>query len=654
VKTGRFWESVSQKTTFLFLAVAILSVFTLIWMGMRLIQQDRVLETRQLEDNREAAADRLIVALDQLLSIEERKLAETQTDNFLPHSDDYLIVSMDFEEILAFPEKALLYYPFIPPPPEQTPQLFKDAENAEFRDMDYDRAIAILRPLQRSTDRLTQANAKLRLARNQRKAGRLEDALLTYQDLVDFAGIPAVLISGIPIDLIARRARCALFEELDDHDRLHNEAKRLNDELAGRRWRLDRATYLITRSQVERWLQGEFQTDQESKALAEAVTWLWENLATRSRADSKQDDQGRTILILHEQAITVLWRRVQNRLKAIIAGPVYQKNTWFDTLFSSADFSAVNVSLNDSRGELVYGDMHSPEIPFTSRAGLVSGLPWDIHVISADLEADLSQFAQRRRIMAGGLGILALLVIAVSYLIARAVSRELAAARLQADFVSAVSHEFRTPLTSMRQFTEMLSDNESLSDAKRKTYYDAQARATSRLSRLVESLLDFGRMEAGARPYRLEPVDIGMLARDVVHEYQQELGSSSSRIGCDAPKKGPMVMADRDALAQALWNLVDNAVKYSPDGQDVQVDVTFGQRISIKVRDKGIGIPSAEISRIRGKFVRGSNTRDQDVKGTGIGLAVVDHILSAHHGELRIESEPGQGSTFEILLPKKE
>ena len=158
---------------------------------------------------------------------------------------------------------------------------------------------------------------------------------------------------------------------------------------------------------------------------------------------------------------------------------------------------------------------------------------------------------------------LAVLVIAGSYLIARGVSRELAVARLQSDFVSAVSHEFRTPLTSLHQFTEILVEDDDLPAAERRSFYEALARATRRLTRLVESLLDFGRMEAGARPYRLEPLDAAPFAAAVAAEFWQEVSAQGFLIECHTPAGAVPVRADKDALAQALWNLLDNAVKYS-------------------------------------------------------------------------------------------
>jgi len=144
VKTRKFWGLITQKTTVLFIAAAVISVFALIWMGLRLMQQDRALEAQQIEEKREAAADRFVAALEQILSSEERKLSDSQASDFSTVPEDFFLVSIDSEGIRVQTEKTLLFYPVIPSGHEAPSPLFTEAERAEFQDNNYTRAIALL------------------------------------------------------------------------------------------------------------------------------------------------------------------------------------------------------------------------------------------------------------------------------------------------------------------------------------------------------------------------------------------------------------------------------------------------------------------------------------------------------------------------------
>ena len=632
----------------LFLVVAVTSVAALIWMGMRLVQQDRSLELQRLEEQRETAADRIIIAMEKVLAEEERQLDNTPLDRSNPAAEDFFLIIIRSGEFRALPENSLLYYPESASGREASSSLFAAAERAEFLEKDYGRAIIALRSLTTATDPALRAGAQLRLARNLRKAGQSNAALDIYRELAR-ASEHGVSISGVPADLVARRASCVLLEELGIWEKLRQEAKNLLDGLIGRQWRLDRASYLYYRSQVAQWLDSVLPDDSEQRALADAVIWLWQNRLNLGSIDRRSS--GRRSLSIHDKSVVVLWRLSNNRLEALVVGPGYQQSHWFEPLFGSTDFKSIHINMSDSSGTLVYGSEPTDNISVTRRPGSTTGLPWDINLFNAEMKTDMNEFAQRRRFIIAGLAMLSLFVIAASYLIGRAVTRELAAAQLQSDFVSAVSHEFRTPLTSMRQFTEMLVEDENIPEGKRRTYYQAQERATRRLSRLVESLLDFGRMEAGARPYRLERLDIGRMVRRVVEEFKLETDSNNLVMDCDIPDKGTKVNADREALAQALWNLLDNAVKYSGENPVVLVEVRVGNQVTIYVRDQGPGIPRSEKNRIFRKFTRGSSAEKLGIKGTGIGLAMVKHIVDAHGGKVLVDSVPGNGSAFTILLP---
>jgi signal transduction histidine kinase len=632
------------KTVALFVAVAAVSVTALVWMGGRLLTQERALEAQRLQERRDAAADRAVAALGQLLLADERRLASPSVINLVA-GDDLLVVVASPAALRVLPANAVPFYSVAPTARDAPTGLFSSAERLEFVERDHAAAIARLRPLALSGNPGVRAGAEIRLARNLRKAGHPDEALEVLSRLTRGTGT----VSGVPAGLVARSARCLLLEELGRGDQLRQEARELQDGLGSGRWTLDRDTYLHYVGQTSRWLGQETPAADGRLALAEGVCWVWATL--RAATGLPVESMGRRSLRFNGTAVTILWRASSDHVTALLAGPRYQQRRWFNPVFTASDFSGFRISVGVRGNDPIYGAPPAADLPITVRSAAVTALPWDISVTTADGGGALDSFAQRRRFLVFGLALVVLFVIAASYFAGRALSREFAAATLQSDFVSAVSHEFRTPLTSMTQFTEMLVEDETLPPDERRACYGAQQRATRRLARLVESLLDFGRMEAGARPYRREPLDAGQVAETVVQEFRQEGGSSGFAIECAVPQRPVPIDGDREALAQALWNLLDNAVKYSGDSRSVRVEVGAADPVTIRVSDRGLGITPAERRRIFKKFARGSNVVAAGIKGTGIGLAMVRHIVDAHGGKVTVESRPGEGSTFTIELP---
>jgi len=343
----------------------------------------------------------------------------------------------------------------------------------------------------------------------------------------------------------------------------------------------------------------------------------------------------------------VSWGREGGAWKARLTGPATWRKLWTD--LERATNTVLRVS--DTEGHLVHGG--GPTRGQTAyRAAQVTGLPWSVSATEAADAAPSQSWTARRRLLVAGLLVFALLVGAGSLLIARAMGREFAVSRLQSDFVSAVSHEFRTPLTSIRQLAEMLARGRMESEPHKQRAYELMLTESDRLRRLVEALLDFGRMQSGAYTFRSDRLEAAEWTRTVAAEFQETVRNRGYVIEVTAPAENACLRGDREALGGALWNLLDNAVKYSPDAKHIQVDVSCPNgNVEVSVRDHGSGIAREDLGRVFAKFYRGANAKTQGTWGTGIGLAMVKEIVEAHGGTVRVRSEPGQGSDFTMVLP---
>jgi len=234
----------------------------------------------------------------------------------------------------------------------------------------------------------------------------------------------------------------------------------------------------------------------------------------------------------------------------------------------------------------------------------------------------------------------------------RAVSHELELARMKSDFVSTISHEFKSPLTSIRQIAEMLHSGRVPSEERRRQYYDVLLEQSERLSLLTENVLNLARIEEGRKGFELQGTDPAALLQDVVTSMQDRVRHEGFSIELEIKKGLPMIMLDRDAVTQAITNLIDNAVKYSGGSRRVLVTASDeGASLQIAVKDLGIGIREEDLDKVFERFFRGGDELTRTVRGSGLGLALVREIVEAHHGNVRAESEPGKGSTFFIRLP---
>jgi signal transduction histidine kinase len=238
------------------------------------------------------------------------------------------------------------------------------------------------------------------------------------------------------------------------------------------------------------------------------------------------------------------------------------------------------------------------------------------------------------------------------YLLWRDTRREVRIAELRSQFVSNVSHELKTPLTAIRMFAEALQLEYATDPKAHKEYLDTIVNESERLTRLLNNVLDFSRIDRGQRNYRMEPVLLAEVVRAAAQTMQYPLKDQGFFLSLRVDDQIPRVLIDRDAILQAILNLLTNAVKYSGRSRNIELQLSAknGSAI-IQVTDHGIGIPESEQHRIFEKFYRSSIPENHAIAGTGIGLALVAHIVEAHGGTVRVQSNPGEGSTFSICLP---
>ena len=281
--------------------------------------------------------------------------------------------------------------------------------------------------------------------------------------------------------------------------------------------------------------------------------------------------------------------------------------------------------------------------------GAFPGLTLAIKYRGTTVEAMGKKFMMTSFLILGGLS---LLLVAGIWLTHHTLAKKMALAKMKSDFVANVSHELRTPLSLIRLYAETLEMGRLTSPEKYQEYFCTIRKESERLSALINNILDFSRIEAGKKEYDFCEADLAALVRNTLESYRFQIEQKGFTLEENIASDLPPVRVDREAIARSLLNLVNNALKYSQQEKYLGVNLyRENGSVKIEVIDRGIGIPRHEQPKIWEKFYRVCNPLVHDTKGSGLGLALVRHIVEAHGGKVWVESEPGRGSRFTIALP---
>jgi two-component system phosphate regulon sensor histidine kinase PhoR len=325
----------------------------------------------------------------------------------------------------------------------------------------------------------------------------------------------------------------------------------------------------------------------------------------------------------------------------------------FPQFFQFADQSKRIYQVVDESGNVVYGPYFVPPSDSLEQSvwfvDTVDG--WRLRVVERD-NGELEELRHKRIVDSLLIGGAVTVILAGLAFLAIAIRRERRSNELKSDFISNVSHELKTPLSIISMFGEMLANGRTKSPEQANEYAEIIWRESVRLGRLIDNVLDFAKIERGMGVYEFAEADVAEVVGRAIELVGRRLAAAEMTLDVELEPELPPTRLDANAFTLAAMNLIDNAIKYAADGKKIELElVKRDDQIVLTVRDFGPGIDPDEHDRIFERFYRARAMRLKPIRGSGIGLALVQHIARAHGGDVSVESKPGEGATFRLWLP---
>jgi signal transduction histidine kinase len=491
-----------------------------------------------------------------------------------------------------------------------------------------------------------------------REKGRNSEAIAIYENMRRY---PKKRLGGVPADFIADLEICSLCREMSQTDALSENSLAFYENLVGGRWLLEKPRYLSYAAIAKEWLRSTGQLEAMNRLVRLENHKLEMTEIVRNRvlriASSLQDQTSVQEVIQTKEGVVIafLYRMAPKEpVLALLLSPATLAGRFWPAVFSRSDVDKCNTTITTSGGVPLYAsiDQSNPYQFNEERFIRVGASNWNLNVWPRD-EGQFYSDLKRRQVIY--ISIFVLFIISLGFAVyfsARTLYQELEVARLKENFVSAVSHEFRTPLTGIRQLAEMLVAGRVSGDEKRSRYYSMILQESDQMARMVENLLAYARGTANNSPFHMERIETNRWLRETALQFQHSVAGSGANVTINIADSLPAITGDPDALTLALTNLMDNAVKYSPKGTPVEIEAEANKGgVTIRVIDRGIGISDEDKKKIFERFYRGIDTSVQQKRGTGLGLNLVHDIVSGHHGNIKVDSTLGEGSVFTVSLP---
>jgi signal transduction histidine kinase len=615
------------RRIFLLVLAILIPAAVLITLAVRVVRQETELGERRAAEERRDALDQIrreLSARLQAIKLQEVNRLIGESGLSIPEDSPIVFVTPFGEDRMVLPwEKKEAS----PAPGADFTRHQLEGESFEFRANDAPRAIAAYTQARDAAGSATEkCEAQLWLGRAFSKAGMMKEAADVYYAMLEKCETVSD-DDGILLGLYAAERLITAGQDLVVAGEYV--IRRVNV----RRWRSPNEAYLL------RSLLNALSNENKKQASLKLSAEIHDMEQIMALANEGQDRLGR---------LKVAFRSAPGDLSWI----GYGDDPWLLTVLSPTPFAApVVMAVSSARivpaGATLTAERTDNAIPLGE--GFV-----DVQVLWP-----AGRFAPPRGLP--GILYVAVLILTIgatllaAYLLLRDVNREVQMAEMRSHFVASVSHELKTPLTAIRMFAETLVMGRAGGEQQTSEYLRTIVNESERLSRLVDNVLDFSRIEQGNKVYRMKTTCLADVVRSAARTMQYPLSQLGFTLTVSIDENIPSLQANADALEQAILNLLANAMKYSGSARQIEMRVGYsGEEAFIDIVDHGLGISREDQSRIFEKFYRVRSAETDPIAGTGLGLTLALHIVEAHKGQVRVTSEVGHGSTFSVRIPMQE